>query len=189
VRVINSYGVLGWLSVVCAFFAYQVVYVVSTSVLGKLLGVATETASVGFGPKILSWRSWGAEWRLCGIPTGGYTKWAPDDLAQATVPTRALLLLCGPLANLMLGRGLLTIAGTAGHYATLIETLGKMGLILGVFNLLPLPPQSGGLLVILLVEAARGKELTLRVKSTLLKVGFFATWIVFFYGLRWLART
>ena len=187
-KVINSYGVWGWLLVACAAFAYSIVYVFSTSVLGKLLGLAAKTASFGFGPKIFTWRAWGTEWRLCGIPTGGYTTFAPDDLSQATVPARGLLLLCGPLANLLLGRGLITFAGT-GHYAPLIETIGKTGLILGLFNVLPLPPQNGGWLVILLLEAVRGKELALGVKETFVKVGFVATLIVFFYGLRWLATT
>jgi len=65
--------------------------VVTVHELGHFLaaracGVAIDCFSIGFGPKIVSWRDKaGVEWRIAWIPLGGYVRFSGDDNA-ASVP-------------------------------------------------------------------------------------------------------
>ena len=65
-------------------------------VVGRLCGIAVETFSIGFGPRIFGVTLNGTEYRLSWIPLGGYVKFAgahpseevPEGLAgQAFVKT------------------------------------------------------------------------------------------------------
>lgn len=82
--------------------------------VAKKFGVKVYTFSLGFGPRIWSkeWR--GTEYAICWIPLGGYVKMAgedpseeragtPDEFAAKPVWQRALVILAGPAANLLLG--------------------------------------------------------------------------------------
>lgn len=52
----------------------------------RAFGTAVDTFSIGFGPKIASWRGkHGMEWRISAIPLGGYVKFSGDENA-ASVP-------------------------------------------------------------------------------------------------------
>jgi regulator of sigma E protease len=52
----------------------------------RACGVAIDCFSIGFGPKIVSWRDKsGVEWRIAWIPLGGYVRFSGDDNA-ASVP-------------------------------------------------------------------------------------------------------
>ena len=60
--------------------------------MARSLGVAVETFSLGFGPRLASWRDRsGVEWRLSAIPLGGYVKFAGDAEPSSTVPDQAEL--------------------------------------------------------------------------------------------------
>lgn len=79
----------------------------------KAVGIYIETFSIGFGPKILSFRFWDTEWVLAAIPFGGYVKMKGDNPEESTfshdeflgksVPQRIFVVLSGPLMNLILG--------------------------------------------------------------------------------------
>lgn len=80
----------------------------------KKFGIKVFTFSLGFGPKIWS-RTWGGtEYCLSAIPFGGYVKMAgedpaeprvgaPDEFASKPVWQRAIVIVAGPVANLILG--------------------------------------------------------------------------------------
>ncbi len=79
----------------------------------KAVGIYVETFSIGFGPKIFSFRFWDTEWVLAAVPFGGYVKMKGDNPEEATfsndeflgksVPQRIFVVLSGPLMNLILG--------------------------------------------------------------------------------------
>ncbi len=81
-------------------------------ITAKKCGVKIEQFSLGFGPKLFS-RVWdGTEFCLCVIPLGGYVKMAGDERSHATgnqeellsksVGQKALIVLMGPVVNLIL---------------------------------------------------------------------------------------
>ncbi len=81
-------------------------------ITAKKCGVKVEQFSLGFGPKIVGWVSNGTEFCLCAIPLGGYVKMAGDERGNSTgkaeefcskpVGHRALIVLMGPVVNLLL---------------------------------------------------------------------------------------
>jgi regulator of sigma E protease len=72
-------------------FVFVLSIVVTVHELGhfwaaRACGVAIDCFSIGFGPKIVSWRDkTGVEWRIASIPLGGYVRFSGDDNA-ASVP-------------------------------------------------------------------------------------------------------
>lgn len=93
--------------------------------LARRQGVAVHSFSVGMGPVLLR-RMWrGTEWRLSLLPIGGYVEidgMAPEEDGQGGYrqPTRGFaalpvwgkvaILLAGPLTNLLLAIGLMTVS-------------------------------------------------------------------------------
>jgi regulator of sigma E protease len=81
---------IGLLTTLVAF-VFVLSIVVTVHELGHFLaaracGVAIDCFSIGFGPKIVSWRDkTGVEWRIASIPMGGYVRFSGDDNA-ASVP-------------------------------------------------------------------------------------------------------
>lgn len=95
--------------------------------VGRWAGIAVETFSIGFGPKILGWRSAGTEFRLSWLPLGGFVKFAgahpsedvPDGLRgipfrNAPLYKRALTIFAGPLANFLLAMVVYFVLAKAG---------------------------------------------------------------------------
>ncbi len=79
----------------------------------RLFGVRVEVFSIGFGPRILSFRSGDTEYAISAIPFGGYVKMAGDDpenlkgeayeFLSKPVYQKILIVLAGPLFNFLLG--------------------------------------------------------------------------------------
>jgi len=69
----------------------------------KLLGVKVIRFAIGFGKPLWlkQWRS-GTEYAVCALPLGGYVKLA-DDIEQQPIYKRFIIILAGPLFNLILG--------------------------------------------------------------------------------------
>jgi regulator of sigma E protease len=70
-------------------------------------------------------------------------------------------------------------------FQAFLAFLCVLSLNLGIINLLPIPVLDGGHLLILLVEGAIRRELSMRVKERVLQVGFafllaFFTTVIFF---------
>jgi regulator of sigma E protease len=101
--------------------------------VGRWCGVRVETFSLGFGPRLLSFRDKNeTEWALCAIPLGGYVKFKgdlnaasiPDADALASTPPseqgdsfphkaiwqRAAIVAAGPLANFILAFVIFTLS-------------------------------------------------------------------------------
>jgi regulator of sigma E protease len=56
--------------------------------------------------------------------------------------------------------------------ATFVELMSMVSLNLAIFNLLPIPILDGGVILLLVIEILMGRELSLSVKETMLKIGF-----------------
>ncbi len=79
----------------------------------RLFGVRVETFSIGFGPRIFSFRAGETEYAISAIPFGGYVKMAGDDpeslkgepyeFLSRPVHQKILIVLAGPLFNFILG--------------------------------------------------------------------------------------
>jgi len=96
--------------------------------VAQACGVKVLRFSIGFGPALWSRRFGrdGTEWVLAAVPLGGYVKMvderegpvAPEDLARAfnrqPVGKRMLIVVAGPLANLLLAIVLYAALYTVG---------------------------------------------------------------------------
>jgi regulator of sigma E protease len=77
--------------------------------------------------------------------------------------------------------GLVRLTGQAADHS-LAALVGLMALIsvnLGIMNLLPIPILDGGTMLLSLIEALRGRDLSLFVKERILQAGLVALLIVF----------
>ncbi|SFV61392.1 Membrane-associated zinc metalloprotease [hydrothermal vent metagenome] len=81
----------------------------------KLMGVYVEVFSIGFGPKLASFRAFGNEWRFSAIFLGGYVKMKgqddsdptkksldPDSYTSKNPFQRIFILFAGPFANFVI---------------------------------------------------------------------------------------
>ena len=80
--------------------------------VARKVGVVVEKFSLGFGPKILGFKSGGTEYLLSAIPLGGYVKMKGEDydeaslqeegtFAGAPVLSRMAIAFAGPLFNIL----------------------------------------------------------------------------------------
>ncbi len=96
-------------------------------VVGRLCGIAVETFSIGFGPRIFGFTLQGTEYRVSWIPLGGYVKFAgahsseemPAGLPgnafiKTSLGKRALTVVAGPFANFVLAVLVYMILGMDG---------------------------------------------------------------------------
>jgi regulator of sigma E protease len=105
-------------------------------------GVRVLTFSLGFGPKLLSFRRGDTEYCLSAIPLGGYVKMAgenaedprsgqPDEFLSKSKWQRFQILIMGPAMNLILA--VIVLAGVLMQGATVPVYLDKPALV-GVVN-------------------------------------------------------
>jgi len=84
-------------------------------VAARLMGVYVEVFSIGFGPKLASFRAFGNEWRISAVFLGGYVKMKGQDDSDPTKKSfdvdsynsktplqRIFILLAGPFANFLI---------------------------------------------------------------------------------------
>jgi regulator of sigma E protease len=81
-------------------------------ITAKKCGVKIEQFALGFGPKLFAWVYDGTEFCLCAIPLGGFVKMAGDERDKClggsdeyftkSAGQRALIILMGPMVNLIL---------------------------------------------------------------------------------------
>jgi len=105
-------------------------------IVAKLFGIYVEKFSIGFGPKLLSYKSKTTEYRLSLLPLGGYVKMKgenadekkpdPDSFSEKPWWQRALVTLGGPFFNLLFALFLFVIMYGLGktyedHYPIIAE--------------------------------------------------------------------
>jgi regulator of sigma E protease len=98
--------------------------------VARKCGVVVEKFSLGFGPKILGYKSGGTEYLLSAIPLGGYVKMKGEDyeeeslhqegsFAGATVQRRMAIAFAGPLFNILFAIAIYWVVYLSG-----VQTLG-----------------------------------------------------------------
>ena len=91
----------------------------------KYFGVRVDVFALGFGPRLFGFRRGDTDYRVCALPLGGYVKMKgenpdeemtgePDDFFSRPKYQRFVILLNGPLMNVVLAFVLLTMVFTHG---------------------------------------------------------------------------
>lgn len=92
--------------------------------VARLLGIAVERYSIGFGPLLVSRRRWGTSWELRALPFGGFVELLGErndagvgSFARASLARRVAVIGAGPLSSLLAAPLLCSVpfllAGTA----------------------------------------------------------------------------
>jgi regulator of sigma E protease len=118
---------------------------------GRAMGVEVEAFSIGWGPKIASFKRGGTEWRISAFPLGGYCKFKgeesfrqalerklpelprePGSLYGASPWRRIVVSVAGPLANVILAAIIFIVASTIGYS---VPTYPNKIVLLSEYNL------------------------------------------------------
>lgn len=70
-------GIIAFVVILCAMI---VIHEFGHFIVAKLLGIAVETFSVGFGPRLLGFKIGETDYRISAIPLGGYVKFRGENL-------------------------------------------------------------------------------------------------------------
>ncbi len=120
---------------IVAYGVVTAVYVVVQAIVGRAVGATVEGISVGFGPKVLSFNRNSTDYTFRLLPIGGSTKFVgepedEDDLIQQNRPlsfdelpviSRMLVVLSGPLSNLVIGLSLFYAATQFPNSLLIVE--------------------------------------------------------------------
>ncbi|MCD6080909.1 MAG: RIP metalloprotease RseP [Candidatus Omnitrophica bacterium] len=133
--------------VIIAFGVLIFIHELAHFLTAKKLGVKVDVFSLGFGPKLISFKKKDTEYRISLVPLGGYVKMAGEDLKEERKGTpdeflsqppvnRAKIVFAGPLGNYIFGFLLFCALFTLG----LPSTGTKVGKLLNGY-----PAQEAGI--------------------------------------------
>ena len=108
-------------------------------ITAKKCGVRIEQFALGFGPKLFGWMHEGTEFCLCAIPLGGFVKMAGDEREKClggsdeyfskSAGQRSLIILMGPVVNLMLAYACFWVVFMVGYVDLDLSTKNAAPLI------------------------------------------------------------
>ncbi len=147
----------------------------------RAAGVEVEAFSIGWGPKIASWKRGGTEWRLSALPIGGFCRMKGEEAFNAalqsksdTIPRepgtfygapawkRIIISLSGPLANMLFALIVFIAVSAIGYtektYANRIVLASEFRLE-GLAGKGPLPADLAGFKSGDIVLEANGKSI------------------------------
>jgi regulator of sigma E protease len=108
--------------------------------VAKFCGVGVETFSIGFGPKLFSFKYHDTVYQIAAIPLGGFVKLAgavsTEDIPKkfrgkefykSSLWARAAILFAGPLANFILAAAIHSVFASSGieHIAAVVGSVRK----------------------------------------------------------------
>jgi membrane-associated protease RseP (regulator of RpoE activity) len=188
---------LGWLILVAGVLGVLLIHELGHLVAARFFGLKVSSLSVGLGPEIIGFtdRS-GTRWKVALLPIGGSCTFSDDASALssclphsadhrtfsgASLRERAIVYAAGPVFNLALASilflviicwsGKLTISSIAQIETHLSFLIGGLSLSIGLFNLLPFLPLDGGRLILLAIEACRGRPVAEKDEKHLYRSG------------------
>ena len=114
------------LGVLVALGVLVIVHEAGHFCVARFFSVEVEKFSIGFGPKLVGFKRGNTEYKISLIPLGGYVKMKGDEPEKGAVLSqndfygivwwkRALIVLAGPIANLILGFFLFTFSFSVGR--------------------------------------------------------------------------
>jgi regulator of sigma E protease len=126
------------LKVAMAFCLLIVIHELGHFLVAKYLGIGVERFSIGFGPKLASFRRGETEYMLSVIPLGGYVKLIGDDprgadgdhpraFLKKPISHRIAVVAAGPLANFALAVVILASVHWVGVPTPQISELPEVG--------------------------------------------------------------
>jgi hypothetical protein len=131
-------GIWAWMIAVQAgaFVIGIAVHELAHALVGSMVGFRVLAISIGTGPRLVrrSGPRWAFELHL--VPLGGWTKLTSVS-TEAYRTRKIVTMAAGPLANVALAIGLLTVVPPVDHPPTLIRDLALLQLLLAVTNLWP----------------------------------------------------
>lgn len=173
-------------SMLLASFGLLAVHEVGHLLAARWSGIPVKRVRIGLGPTLcaLSDRS-GTNWSVGMMPIAGHLELRNGDGALTSVDPRALAVMhaAGPGANLLLSLAIyglsLALFGEGGlvpsqdlHLPALAASmLSGLSIAIGLYNLVPIPPLDGGLLLVAALRALRGKRGPANSGSWVLRVG------------------
>jgi membrane-associated protease RseP (regulator of RpoE activity) len=186
-----------WCSLVGATLLVLFVHELGHFLAARWCGVRVVRFSIGLGPEIFGFtdRS-GTRWSFALLPVGASVGVRERDLPDEPIPPsgisdafsdkaigqRVAIYLAGPMFSLagamVLAGGVILLRGDAAlqdafSYSepAFIRMVIGLSILLGVFNLLPIPPLDGGKLVFFGIEAFLGKPIAGHIQSSLSLLG------------------
>jgi membrane-associated protease RseP (regulator of RpoE activity) len=186
------------LGTVTVLFVHELGHLIAA----QCCGVPVAKIRVGFGPEIAGFTDrlatrWSFGLVLLGASchykldqaqrTPGQMAGSATDrsFANASVLQRALIVSAGPIVSVILAFAIFSavvVFGALPDWSTLtladpvgiILLIAGLSLAIGLFNLLPLPPLDGGLLIFLLIEAMRGVAISNAHQMRMCRAGMFS---------------
>ncbi len=127
---------MGWLSFAIILCAMVVIHEFGHFIVAKLLGIAVETFSVGFGPRLFGFKLGDTDYRFSAIPLGGYVKFRGENMemlqgkSEGSVDEflshakwkRFLVAVAGPVFNIITALLIPTAAIMYGFQADIYES-------------------------------------------------------------------
>jgi len=184
---------------IVSVFVGIVVHELGHLLAARLLSIEVSSVTVGFGPEIIGFTDgYGVRWKFTPLLVGGACRFRerrdgeyrqPGNesrtIHEASPKDRAIVLLAGPAFNLCFA-GLVwliiffreSILPFVSEDEVLFGLPAFLVLVSGaiaLFNLLPIPPLDGGHLLLVALEALRGRALTN--EKHLIRVG---AWVITF---------
>jgi membrane-associated protease RseP (regulator of RpoE activity) len=163
-------------------------------VVARYFGLTVSSLNVGLGPEIAAFTDhFGTRWKLALLPLGGCctfdTSTSKSSAPAAHCPTllgaslhqRAIIYAAGPAFNLAFASVLFlvmfclsdkpSVASSEVIVSDLAFLIGGFSILVGLFNLLPVLPLDGGRLLLLAMEAFRGRPISETIERRLDKFG------------------
>jgi regulator of sigma E protease len=130
---------VAYLAFVIILCAMIVIHEFGHFIVAKLLGIAVETFSVGFGKKLIGFKIGDTDYRLSAIPLGGYVKFRGENMEMLQGKSEGSI--DEFLAHPKWKRFLVAFAGPAFNIATalLIPTIAILIGFRGISNQIPKP--------------------------------------------------
>lgn len=124
----EEFDAVGYVVFILVLCAMVVIHEFGHFIVAKMLGIAVETFSVGFGPRLLGFRIGETDYRLSAIPLGGYVKFRGENLemiqgkSEGSIDEflahpkwkRLLVAVAGPVFNIVTALLIPTIAILVG---------------------------------------------------------------------------
>ncbi|MGE0103289.1 MAG: RIP metalloprotease RseP [Blastocatellales bacterium] len=117
---------MGYVAFVVILCAMIVIHEFGHFIVAKMLGIAVETFSVGFGPRLIGFRIGETDYRISAIPLGGYVKFRGENMEMLQGESEGSI--DEFLAHPKWKRFLVALAGPVFNIATalLIPAIGIM---------------------------------------------------------------